>query len=452
MTTIQGEPPVSGPETRRRRIEAIYALLSGEDTSERACSDIPPEECTHLPRNYVLNVLNGAASKLAEQVASAKLVLPWLLGALGAPPVFAGLLLPLRQTGSLLPQLAIAGRIRRYPVRKWFWVVAAMVQVVMLLAMIAAAVLLPPTAAGMAIVCGLLVFSLCRGVGSVAFQDVTGKTIPKGRRGKLLAVRGMIGGLLTIGVGLAIKAAFSDTVKTHPALVLLFGGALLWLIAGLAFAGIKESPGAVAGGRDAYREVRAGLHFVRRESWFRRFLAVRATLLSVELAAPFYVLYVKHLLPGKSETLGIIVVAAGLAAALSSPFWGRFADWSSRKVLILSGIMAAVTGIGALALGLLPPEYRSPYLAVAVFIPLGIAEAGVLLGRKTYLIDRTAPDRRATFVAFANSAIGLVALLFGFVGVMVEILGLSGLIALLAFLGVAGAALSARLPEVGTTD
>jgi MFS family permease len=114
--------------------------------------------------------------------------------------------------------------------------------------------------------------------------------------------------------------------------------------------------------------------------------------------------------------------------------------------------MAAVTGIGALALGLLPLEYRSPYLAVAVFIPLGIAEAGVLLGRKTYLIDRTAPDRRATFVAFANSAIGLVALLFGLVGILVETLGLSGLIALLAFLGVAGAALSARLPEAGTTD
>ena len=151
MTTIQEKPPLPEAEARRSRVEAIYARLSGEDTSERACTDIPPEECTNLPHNFVLNVLNGAASKLAEQVASAKLVLPWLLGALGAPPVFVGLLLPLRQTGSLLPQLAVAGRIRRYPVRKWFWVVAAMVQVVMLLAMVAAAVLLPPSAAGLVI-------------------------------------------------------------------------------------------------------------------------------------------------------------------------------------------------------------------------------------------------------------------------------------------------------------
>jgi len=447
LTTIHEKLPTPGPDTRRSRMEDIYAILSGDDSTERACTDIPPTECTNLPRNYVLNVLNGAASKLAEQVASAKLVLPWLLGALGTPTVFVGLLLPLRQTGSLLPQLAVAGRIRRYPVRKWFWVVSAMVQVLMLLAMIAAALLLPPKAAGVGIVASLVVFSICRGVGSVAFQDVTGKTIPKGRRGKLLAVRGMIGGLLTIAVGLAIKATFADSAALHPALVLLFTGALLWLVAGLAFAGMTESPGAVSGGRNALREALAGLQLVRRESWFRRFLLARAALLSVEMAAPFYVLYVKRLIPDQPGTLGIIVIAAGLAAALSSPFWGRFADLSSRKVLVMSGIMAAATGMGALAMGLLPLAYRTPYLAAVIFILLGVAESGALLGRKTYLIDRTAPDRRATFVAFANSAIGLVALLFGMLGVLAETVGLTGLIAVLALMGIVGAALSALLPE-----
>lgn len=452
MTTIQEKLPSSGTDARPSRMEDIYAILSGDDSTERACTDIPPAECTNLPRNYVLNVLNGAASKLAEQVASAKFVLPWLLGALGTPTFFVGLLLPLRQTGSLLPQLAVAGRIRRYPVRKWFWVVSAMVQVLILLAMIAAAVMLTPAAAGVGIVAGLIVFSICRGVGSVAFQDVTGKTIPKGRRGKLLAARGMIGGLLTIVVGLAIKAASGDNTAMRPALVLLFGGALLWLIAGLAFAGMTESPGAVSGGRNALREALAGVQLVRRESWFRRFLMARAALLSVEMAAPFYVLYVKHLLPNQPGTLGIIVIAAGLAAALSSPFWGRFADLSSRKVLIMSGVMAAATGVGALSMGLVPSAYRSPYLAAVIFILLGVAEAGVLLGRKTYLIDRTAIGRRATFVAFANSAIGLVALLFGMLGILAETFGLPVLIAFLVFMGIAGAALSALLPEATVAE
>ena len=98
-------------------------------------------------------------------------------------------------------------------------------------------------------------------------------------------------------------------------------------------------------------------------------------------------------------------------------------------------------------MGLLPLAYRSPMLAGVIFILLGFAEAGALLGRKTYLIDRTDPDRRATYVAFANSAIGLVALLFGMLGILSETLGLTGVITLLAFLGVAAAALSALLPE-----
>jgi hypothetical protein len=433
---------------QQSRIESIYTILSGDDRTDRACADIPASECTNLPRNYVLNVLNGAASKLAEQVASAKLVLPWLMGAMGAPAFYVGLLLPLRQTGTLLPQLAISGQIRRYPIRKWFWVVAALVQVLMLLLMIAAALTLSPTAASVAIVTCLLVFSMARGVGSVAFQDVTGKTIPKGRRGKMLAARSMIGGLLTIGVGLALKVFFSPSDDLMPALALLLFGAILWLLAGLAFAAVRESPGAVAGGRSALREAKAGWRLLWQEPWFARFLLARATLLSVELAGPFYVLYVKAVFPAQTGTLGVIVIAAGLAAAFSSPFWGRFADLSSRKVLALSGVMGALTGVCALLMSALPVGFRSPYLVAVVFLLLGFSEAGVLLGRKTYLIDRVDTKTRSTYVAFANSAIGLLALLFGGLGVVAQSFGILWLLGALVVLGIAGALLGLSLPEI----
>jgi len=400
----------------------------------------------------VLNVINGAASKLAEQVASAKLVLPWLMSAMGAPAFFVGLLLPLRQVGTLLPQLAVSGQIRRYPVRKWFWVVSALVQVLMLLVIIAAAVILPVAAASITIVVCLLVFSIARGVGSVAFQDVTGKTIPKGRRGKLLAARGMIGGLLTIGVGLALSTYSSASADLEAALVLLFGGAALWLVAALAFATITESPGSVAGGRNALNEAAAGLRLLRQAPWFRRFLLVRAALLSVEMASPFYVLYVKDMLPEASGALGVIIIAAGLAAAFSSPFWGRFADLSSRNVLIISGLMGAATGCAALLMGLLPFSFQNIYTVAVVFVLLGFSEAGVLLGRKTYLIDRVDSRQRSTFVAFANSAIGLIVLLFGMLGLIAQTFGLPWLIGTLVVMGLLGSALSYALPEASEND
>ncbi|MDJ0831742.1 MAG: MFS transporter [Desulfobacterales bacterium] len=435
-------------KTHRTRIEIIYTILSGDDRFDRACAAIPSAECTNLPKNYVMNVLNGAASKLAEQVASAKLALPWLLSAMGAPAIFIGLLLPLRQTGTLLPQLAVAGYIRRYPIRKWFWVGSALIQVAMLMAIMAAAIALPLISASVCIVLSLLIFSMARGVGSVAFQDVTGKTIPKGKRGKMLAARSMIGGLLTIGVGLGLKAYFSPSANLQPALVLIGCGAVLWVIAALAFAAVKEESGAVAGGRNALREAIAGWRLMRQESWFFRYLIVRAALLSIELSGPFYIFYVRHLFPEHTGMLGVIVIAAGLAAVISSPFWGRFADLSSRKVLMLGGAMGAITGISALLVGLLPSMSGSNYIIAIVFVLLGISEAGVLLGRKTYLIDRVDPQQRSTFVAFANSAIGLIALLFGALGIIAQAVGINWLIGILVLLGASGSLLSYFLPEI----
>ncbi len=447
MTATNGQPTETA--FQRSNLERVYMILSGDDRYDRACSAIPDSECSALPKNYVMNVLNGAASKLAEQVASAKLVLPWLLSAIGAPSFFVGLLLPLRQAGTLLPQLAISGYIRSFPIRKWFWVGSALVQVAALLAILAAALTLPPSTASLGIIGCLLIFSVARGVGSVAFQDVTGKTIPKGKRGKMLAARGMIGGLLTIAVGLALKTNFDASADLQPVLVLVLGGAILWLLAALAFAAVKEAPGAVAGGRNMLKESMAGWRLLRQEGWFFRFLLVRTALLSVELAAPFYVLYVTAIFP-EPGMLGVIIIASGLAAAFSSPFWGRFADLSSRKVLFYGGMMGSATGLAALGIGAIPLSLRSPYLMAGVFILLGIAEAGVLVGRKTYLIDRVDAKSRPTYVAFANSAIGLVALIFGALGMVAQLLGVAWLIGALVVLGSIGGLLGYSLPDASS--
>jgi hypothetical protein len=68
----------------------------------------------------------------------------------------------------------------------------------------------------------------------------------------------------------------------------------------------------------------------------------------------------------------------------------------------------------------------------------GFAEAGVLLERKTFLIDRVDPAERTTNVAFANTAIGAVTLIFGFLGVLALIFGIPKLMVILIVLGLKG--------------
>lgn len=412
-------------------------LAGGADI---ASSDTPSA------RAYLLNVGNGACTKLAEQVASPELVLPWLLGALGAPTGLAGLLVPVKQAGSLAPQLLMSGAIRRLAYRKWAWVAAGLVQTAALLAMIPAA-WLSPAAAGWSVVGLLLIFSIASGCGSIAYQDVMGKTVAEGIRGRLLANRAAIGGALTLLAGAGMRAGLGDNVAVGSLLTLVGSAALLWATAALLFAGIPEPAGETGDGRSPLEEWRRGLRLLQDRPGFRRFLTTRALLLGVEVAAPFYALHAHGLVGGGIGDLGYYVLMVGLAGVVASPFWGALADDSARRAMIAAGAIGAASAALAITL---PVVAAGPVLAWgygAVFLTLGIAVAGVRLGRKTYLVDAAPEDERPLYVAFANTLVGLLALAAAGLGLVAEAMGVPATIVLLGVLAFIAAGASWMMPE-----
>ncbi len=241
--------------------QSLYELIT-EDT-DNACEAIPDSACRQAPGNFILNALNGASTKLAEQIASPSLVLPWVLAALGAPASLSGFLVPASRGGSLLPQLVVSARIRAFKVRKWFWVGAGTVQALSLLLMTAAALTLSGTLAGISIILCLLLFSVASGVGSVSFKDVLAKTIPKGKRGTLLSVRATLGGALALAAGYLLYHFVGEGESVSVYVILLVAAALLWLLASFLFAAIREYPGATEGGRDAIEEARRGWRLLK---------------------------------------------------------------------------------------------------------------------------------------------------------------------------------------------
>lgn len=412
------------------RFDLPYRVLSGDDSDERACEAIPDGQCSDIPRNFTLNTLNGACSKLAEQLASPGLVLPWLLTAAGAPAFFATVIPGIKQAFSLAPQMAVAGLIRAQVRRKWIWVAAGMVQAGAMVLIALAADTLDGALAGVAIVGLFALFSLMSGTASVAFQDVMGKTIPKGRRGRLLSARATIGGILVLIAAAALKFGVDDGAAIATPLVL--GAAILWGAATLAFAGITEQPGSTGGGRSMAQSLRAGLALMRDNDPYNRFVKSRALLLSIELAMPVYAIQAANLYGHGAGALALMVFGVGLANIISSPLWGRLSDRAPQKVMAT----AAMAGAGAAALAFVmefivgPDPVWSLWLYTGVFILLGIAESGVRLGRKTYLVDGAPKDEKALYAAFANSAVGVIALSAFLVGWLVESGGtLAGVVA-----------------------
>ncbi|NDY94705.1 MFS transporter [Wenzhouxiangella limi] len=431
-----------------RQIERAYQALVNEEDA-RVCKDIDDDACRVVPGNFLLQVATQFFTKLGDAIANPKTVLAWMLSALGAPGVFTAFLVPVRESGSLIPQLVIASYVRRQAIRKWTFVVGCVLQALAVFAMALIAVALRGAPAGFALIGALIVFSLARGLCSVASKDVLGKTVPKTRRGRVSGWSEFLAGLVTIGVGtvLLLDIGREGSMATYLILLAFAGG--LWLIAAGIYALVRESPGATDGGGNALSAALERLQLLATDRPFRQFVIARSLLLCSALSAPFFIMLAHEQTEGALLVLGLFVIADGLASLVSAPFWGRFADSSSRQVMIFAGVAAAAVGLGLVGIvQTVPALADSHWLYPLFFFLLAIAHAGVRLGRKTYIVDLAGGNKRTDYVSVSNTVIGVVLLLTGSVGALTAVMPVSGVILILAAMGLAGAWLSARLPEV----
>jgi len=424
----------------------IYGLLTGDEDA-RVCRDIPDDACREQPRNYLLHVVSSAGSKIGDSLASPKLVLAWLLTNVGAPAFMLGLLVPIRESLSLLPQLFIARKIREVPVRKWFWVGGAIAQGLCVGAMALAALLLAGATAGWAILGLLVAFSLARGVSSVASKDVLGKTVAKTRRGSVSGYASSAAGAVTVAVGLAGLYPGADGRGAEFYVTLLAVAGLLWLLAAAAYSLLNEYRGATEGGGNAITEALEQLSLIRRDAELRNFVIVRALLISTALVAPFYVSLMSDASGDALAGLGALMVASGAASFVSAPVWGRFSDRSSRLVMAAAGGLAALTGILTFAVARLGGDVLGVWWFPAAYFLLAVAHAGVRLGRKTHLVDIATSDNRAAYVAVSNTIIGVMLVLGGAFAGAASLFGADGAILVLAVVSALGMLGALKLEE-----
>jgi hypothetical protein len=147
-------------------MKTLAERLYGQLTDAGADEIDQPENFrqAHAPGNFFRLLIARTASKIGDRLASPKTTLAWLLQTLGAPPIFTGLIVPLRESGSLLPQIFLSNYLKRLALRKWAWSLGSLVQGAMILGCAAVALTLEGTAAGVAIVSLIAFFSLARGL------------------------------------------------------------------------------------------------------------------------------------------------------------------------------------------------------------------------------------------------------------------------------------------------
>jgi MFS family permease len=416
-------------------VDKAFETISGADGPAETLGDAAQEA---EAANGLRHAGSLSMTKVADGLIDPKLVLSWLLTSLGAPAVYAGALVPIREAGALLPQILLAGWVQRMERRKWAWIIGSAGQGAFAALIVLAALTLDGAAAGLAICAALGGLALFRSVCSVSYKEILGKTVGQARRG---SITGLAGSVSSVGVLLFAVLLISGALQERGAVIAAIAlAALLWGTAALLFSTLSEVPSEVEEGSSTLFAV------LKDNPTLWRFIIVRGLLVSTALAPPYLVILGGED-GGTLGGLGALVLASAAASLLSSYIWGRLSDRSSRQVLILTGIVGAAAMVLAVVLaqlGLAQTLWAMP----AVLFVLMIAYHGVRQGRSTYLVDIAPEDRRSAYAAVANTVIGVLLLVAGVAGGGAALFGPQAVLVLFAVMAVAAAVVAVGLPEV----
>lgn len=438
--------------------EKIYSCLVTR--SPEAEARLPEQVRRDVPANGLRLVGANTLQSSGDQIVNASTVLPWLFAALGVPPALTGLLKPIRESLSMLPQAFLTPLVLRARRRKRVFALGALVQAGSVAAMAATAALGTGLAAGVLILAALAVFSLGRCLCSISSKDVQGRVVPPGERGQITGLATTASGLVAITLGLGIRGLGGGSLDAGALAGLLTVGAALWVaVAGVSLTLREPAEDPEEGGKEADDDggddgplARRSWALLREDRDFRQFVTVRSLLLVSSLSPPFIVMLALDAGTDALAGLGGFVIASGVASLVGGRLFGRFADRSSRLLMAVTAAIASAVIVVVVVLAALPAfrggSGAGGVLLVSAYFLLTLAHTGVRVGRKTYLMDMASGDTRTVYTAVSNTAMGVILLVVGAVSAALAAASATWALLLLAALGAAGVVAGLRLPEV----
>jgi len=418
--------------------DRLHATLTDTGTTD-------PGEARRFSVHFVALTL----TKIADGLINPKIVLAWLLTTLGAPGYIVGALVPVRESGALLPQLLLARRIQRAQRRKGFWAVGSLVQGAAALGMAAAALLTSGAVAGWSILGCLAVLAVARSACSASHKDVLARTVEKGTRGALSGAAGTIGAVAVFAFAAALATGTIPRETTSIALVIGVAG-VLWLVAGSVFSTLDEDPDEAAS--DTRTTLAALVEPLRDDPEFRTYIVTRGLMIATALAPPFLILMSgQRREGGEAVALGPLMIASASATIASSYVWGRISDRSSRRTLMASGLLAALT-LGGAAVAGWAGGGLGIWAASAFLFVAQVAYEGTRSGRKIHLTDMDTGGRKTIYTALSNTLIGVLLIAGGGFGLLADAFGPAAVLAVFAVMAASGAGVASRLSEVQSME
>lgn len=418
-----------------------------------------------MPRHYAWNARaitsDSALFSFGMSFVSATTVLPSLIVKLTDSTVMVGLMGAVVGGGWLLPQLLVASATAHMPrvqpvVATWAWIGR-----VLFLGTAAAIHFLgtqQPALTLLILFASMLVFHVIDGIVSVPWFDLLAKTIPPTRRGRVLGISQVLGGMGGIGAGVFVRYVLSAEgpwafPSNYAVLYVMSSVALMGAAAALTC--VREEPSATRG-REVYgiKQVLPLLpRILRQDRAFGRLVVVRLMTGFISVANAFYVINATRNLGMSVASTGLFV-SAQVFGSLSAGFvmtqlQDRLGPLVHLRTMIaiscIPPIIALATGLAAPALG---TGVLYVYLVLYFFLGFYISSMG--WPYFNYILEHAGDRQRPLYIGMFNTLVTITMLASTLGGWVVSAISYPAVFALALVFGATGLVLTVPLPNTRT--
>jgi MFS family permease len=388
-------------------------------------SDGNEKDPAELKRNSRLVILNGGLMQFAMSFASSEAVIPAFIQMLTGSSVLVGLSRSMIRIGWSWPQIFISRVIEEREEKKPLFVWAGLLRAAVWAGAAAAIWLLAGERP--AIVLGVFLFlyaltTSLMGVTNVPWMDVIGKTVPTGGRGRVFALRRLLGGGLAVASGGLISYILSDASgldfpKSYAVLFMI--SAVLTAVAILIFGLIREPIEEVRKGRlpiKAY--LKSGFVLLRKDQDYRRLFILRYIWAAGMMGTSFYVPFALSDLGMGVVYIGLFVSVSQAASVLSNALWAWVSErWGNRELLLAGTYLLGLSILIPITTPMIEDTIVQPLSFLGIdfslstrvlyfcltFVFNGFSTSGMFTGRMALVLDLAPPDRRPIYTSFMNT-------------------------------------------------
>ncbi len=354
-----------------------------------------------LRQNIVANIVDGAMYAFGISFVSLQVVIPVMVKRISDSDLAVGLVPVFWTAGFNFPQIFIANHAQRFPYKMRLFLQTAFFQRIpwMLLALLSFFVLgrLSPTSDTLLF---FFLFTLAAVAGSLCFPiwfDLIAKLTPVDLRGRLFAIRNLLGGLLGVVAGVVVEWVLA-TIKYPFSYGILFTLAFLFMeVSFWALTRLREEAGSAIAERvhtvEYYRSLPRILKGHRN---FRNFLISDALLLAATMAGAFYAVHAIQIFALVDSSAGFFTVVIMLSTILGNVFFGYIADRYGHKVNL---VLAAASTTLSCFMALFAPN---PGWYVIVFVGMAFQIGLSGISRLSIVAELCSEEERPTYVALTN--------------------------------------------------